>query len=280
MKQFIEHNLLVLICIAILHDTYPQEKDSLIQLYPGMADTISYVDKAYFGLFNQVKGFENAVLFIRNNSQLLSRIKYSDNGITKDTTFVNNLSYLGSERARINTLLEEYEQMYSDPYEITALTRSGEKYSGILDAFSKDHVYLMIDENFLTGEEEEFKIKIPLSNINEVKVKAKTDYLTPILIGAGIGLAIGVSFPGAFGESDNSVSEPSEDLTETQKRIGGGIALGLSGAAIGWGIAYLSKEDDESIVFRSDQSVLRLKEYGRYYFRYNKSFEESYYEIH
>ena len=68
-------------------------------------------------------------------------------------------------------------------------------------------------------------------------------------------------------------------MTEAQKRAGDGLLLGILGAGVGLSIAYLNKEEDETITFKSGQSVLRLKNYTRYHFIYDKSFEESHYEV-
>ena len=50
-------------------------------------------------------------------------------------------------------------------------------------------------------------------------------------------------------------------------------------AAIGAGIGWLSADNDENIRFKTNHSVIRLKEYARYHFKQDKPFDEYYYEI-
>ena len=84
-------NISIVLIIALIQLS-AQERDSLIQLYPGMGDTISYVDRNYFGLYNQVEGFEYATVYINDNEKLISRVTSSDNGVLRTpfllTTFL------------------------------------------------------------------------------------------------------------------------------------------------------------------------------------------------
>ena len=78
-----------------------QERDSLIQLYPGLGDTVDSFNASYFELFQNIEGFEHAVFYIRDNKRLVSKVTYSENGKTNDTTFIQLLSALDNARKKI-----------------------------------------------------------------------------------------------------------------------------------------------------------------------------------
>ena len=119
-----------------------QERDSLIQLYSGMEDTICYVDRAYFGLYNQIEGYEYAMVFIRNNEELISRVTFSENGILKDTVLINDLSILENTRSKIEQIEKEYDKKIELLHDVKVTTNDDKTYEGVLDGFSKNHLYL------------------------------------------------------------------------------------------------------------------------------------------
>lgn len=272
--------MLLILLILTFSSSYSQDSDSLIQLYPGMEDTISFVDRTYFGLYNQVSGFQSATIYLSDSEDLISKITYEKNGILKDTTIISEKSVLESTRQKMDVLLKEYDKKLVEPADAVVRTYLGGKYSGKLEAFSKNYLYLRSNRNFFSGEEKEFYFKIPASNVDEVVIIGKAEYLSPVLWGAGIGFVCGFLFPLGFAASVDEVTqeeiEPEFDLGTS---LGLGVLFALLGAAVGWGIGWLSADDDETIRFKTDQSVIRLKEYARYHFRTDKPFYEYYYEI-
>lgn len=257
-----------------------QESDSLIQLYPGMEDTISFVNRTYFGLYNQFSGFQSATIYLNDSEDLISKITYEKNGILKDTIIISDKSVLESTRQKMAALLQEYDKKFVEPDDAVVRTYLGGKYSGKLEAFSKDYLYLRSNRNFFSGEEKEFYFKIPASNVDEVVIIGKAEYLSPVLWGAGIGFISGFLFPLGFAASvDEVTQEEIEPEFDFGTSLGLGVLFALIGAAVGWGIGWLSADDDELIRFKTDQSVIRLKEYARYHFRTDKPFDEYYYEI-
>ena len=59
---------LILLFFASKH--LPQEKDSLIQLYPGLGDTLDHFDRNYFELLQNIEGFKCATFYLRNDKHL------------------------------------------------------------------------------------------------------------------------------------------------------------------------------------------------------------------
>ena len=267
--------------IIILNNILAQESDSLIQLYPDIGDTITYLDKTYFGLYNQISGFQNAIVCVRDGESLISHIRYEENGELKDTILINDLSVLQSTREKIELLLQDYDQKLTEPYEVVIRTYNGNEYLGVLEGFSKNYLYLKSDNNFLTGQSGEFKYKIAVQDIDEVTVKGKSDYLTPILWGSGIGFVTGFLAPIGFGGlvSESLDEEYNPEIKITAEWIAFTFVFAVIGAAIGAGIGWLSADNDENILFKTNHSVIRLKEYARYHFNQDKPFDEYYYEI-
>ena len=276
-------NIVIIFCFS-LSENFTQKTDSLIQLYPGMGDTVSYVDRTYFGIYSQIDGFEKAVVYIRNNEELISEIYYTEEGVLKDTLLINDLSILESTRDKIEGTIVEYNQKFKEPVDVEVRTFIGGKYEGSLEAFSKDYIFLRSDKNIFTGDEGKFNYKIENSAIEEIIIKGESDFLTPILWGSGIGVAFGIlgliglagASAEATGSEDPDLSISSEDVPEL---IGFALGFALFGAAIGAGIGWLNAEDDESIQFKTNQSVIKLKEYARYHLIHEKKIDADYEEI-
>lgn len=76
-------NLIFVLIVVILLSVQvnSQEQDSLIQLYPGLGDTLEFFDREYFQLFQNIEGFEYAVFYIRDNKELVSKVTRIENGI-------------------------------------------------------------------------------------------------------------------------------------------------------------------------------------------------------
>ncbi len=261
----------LIICLLLSVSFYSicaQESDSLIKLYPGMDDTISYVDRTYFGLYNQVEGFEYATVSLRDNEELISRVTFSDNGILKDTILTNDFSILENTRSKIDQIVKENQEKIESLCEVNITANSSRTFEGILEGFSKDHLYLFSNKNFLSGQDSEFKFKIPSSSVNEVLILGESNYLTPVLWGAGIGFATGVLAPiGLSAMAQETLDPDSEPEVEfSGELLVSGFVCAMIGAGIGYVIGLLTAEDDIPVKFNSDRSVLRLKDYAIYNF--------------
>jgi len=267
--------------IFITSSLFPQEQDSLIQLYPGMEDTVSFIDRTYFGLYNQIEGFEYSLVFVRDNKELVSRVTFSKNKILKDTILINDLSALENTRLKIDQIVNEHEEKIESLREVKVTTSNSKAYEGTLEGFSKNYLYLLSDKNLITNQESEFKYRLPLSNINQVLAKGESNYLNPVLWGAGIGFVTGVFAPIGlsvmFQETFDEDSDPSVEFSG--ELLVSGFICTLIGAGIGYVIGLLTAEADIPFEFKSDRSVLRLKDYAMYNFRNLKTFDENYYEV-
>ncbi len=273
--------ILSLIVIAPLFQILTQNRDSLIQLYPGMEDTINYIDRSYLGLYKQIEGYEYSSVFIRNEEQLISRITFSENGTLKDTVLVNDLSVLGNTRLKIKQIENENDKKIKSLHQVAVITNGQEKYEGLLEGISKDYLYLHEDKNIPTNKDSKLNFRIPLSKIDQVLIRGESNYLKPVLWGTGIGFATGVlaliGFSVLAQESLHPDSEPQVKLGS--ELIASGFVCAIIGAGIGYIIGWLSAEKDVSVRFDSERSVLGLKDYAPYNFQYLNALNENYDEI-
>ncbi len=63
MKKLLSVFLSVGVLIIAQVNSFSQEQDSLIQLYPGIGDTLNIFDRNYFKFYPQFDGFEFAVYY-------------------------------------------------------------------------------------------------------------------------------------------------------------------------------------------------------------------------
>ena len=258
-----------------------QSRDSLIQLYPGMDDTIRFTDRTYFGLFNQIDGYEYSTVYININKKLISKITFLENGILRDTILINDLSVLQNTRLKMEEIENEFDKKIKSLREVDVTMKNKREFGGTLKGISKNYLFLQSSYNYLTNHESKFNYRIPLSEVDRVLIKGESNYLSPVLWGAGIGFATGILAPIGFSvifqESIDSDSEPEVEFSS--ELLPAGLICAVLGAGIGYIIGWLTSENDLPIKFASDRSVLRLKDYAHYNFRDLKKINEEYQEI-
>jgi len=261
-----------LISLTILTSlVFPQQKDSLIQLYPGLGDTLDQFDRDYFEIFQNIEGFEYAVFYIRDNKHLVSNVTYSKEGLSRDTVFIQRLAALLSSRKRIEQIEKENERKFESPLEFIIATKNGNKYECNLEMFNKNELFFNMEEYFLLGSLgsslPELKYKLQISEVAQLTIIGESNALSSMGWGALIGLGLG-AIP-VFSGGNNSIG-------------GGGIILiaaPILGGLIGLIAGLVSSSDDEVIQIESQYDILKLKDYAKYYFGYNEELEEIYEEI-
>ncbi len=242
-----------------------QESDSLIQLYPGLGDTLDSFDASYFELFQNIDSLEQAVFYIRKNQRLLSKVKYTENGKTKDTTFIQPLSALDKVREKIAEIQKENEKKYESPREFIIETKNGTNYLCEIKMFNKTMIYCSTVNNS--------NFKIAHSNIERLTLVGETNTWSCMGYGALIGLGFGL-----IGAILGSQSK------------GGGIGAGagfiigiplvtiISGIA-GLIVGLVTSGSDEEFIIDYQTDLIQLKPFVKYYFKYNESLEEQYVEV-
>ena len=118
-------------------------------------------------------------------------------------------------------------------------------------------------------------MKIPVSNVNQINILGKNKTWSYAGWGALIGLVVGgISY---FSTNENNSTNNSID--------GGGfndaeiITAPIFGGLIGLIIGAVTSTNDEVYNINSEYDLLKLKDYAKYYFQYDKSVEEKYVEL-
>jgi hypothetical protein len=166
---------------------FSQDKDSLIQLYSGLGDTIDQFDTNYFELFQNIDGFKYAAFFVRDNEKLVSKVTYTEDGNTKDTTFIQQLSALDNVRKNIAEIEKENEKKYESPREFIIETKNGGKYICSIEMFSKNEIYFSTEETVLTSSLDNSKFKLNHSDIVRINLLGEKNTLSCMGYGALVG---------------------------------------------------------------------------------------------
>lgn len=265
----------LLISLTILTSSlFPQEKDSLIQLYPGFGDTLDHFDRNYFEIFKNIEGFEYAVFYIRNDNQLISKVTYLVQGVTKDTIFIQGLFALDNARLDIEkTEMEKNENIKTLSYVIIT-TKNGQKLAGKLKIFSKDYLYLIEERNEVEGTVNS-RYKIKVTDVDSVFIMGESNALSSMGWGALSGFIAG----GLLGFLSGGQSSGFIQMNAAETALSLGVVLGIIGGISGLIVGLVSSSDDEIIEVKSQYDVLKLKDYARYYFRYDDALEKKYVEF-
>jgi len=261
-----------LISLTILTSlVFPQQKDSLIQLYPGLGDTLDQFDRDYFEIFQNIEGFEYAVFYIRDNKYLVSKVTYFLEGSLRDTTFIQILSALLSSRTRMEQIEKENNKEIESSRECIVATKNGTRFNAKLEMYSKKNLYLASSQNTLSINPTELKFKLPIQKVDSLIFLAESNALSSMGWGALIGLGLGAI--GAFAGPSDPNPGIAGGIGKAFGLIAGPILGGLIGLIVG------SSSDEEIIEIGSQYDILALKGKTKYYFRYDESIERSYKKI-
>jgi hypothetical protein len=256
MKQVIIFYFFLFAGLFFSNASFPQEPDSLIELYPGFGNEIDRFDKEYFELFNEYDDFEKAVFFIRDKKYLVSKINIYSKSNLKDAVLIQPLSSLDSIRIQISEI-EKNNNNSDAERDVAIITLTGDRYEGKLEMFSKKYLYLYSDKSISTGGTSHLRVKIPVSNVEALVLPGESNTLAGLGWGALAGLVIGI------GVSLTSV-ESSENLwIYTPEMLVSGFFMVL-GAGIGALIGLGASTSDEVIEIATTYDLLKLKELAKY----------------
>ncbi len=266
MKKLLRSSIIAGMILIAQLNSIAQTRDSLIQLFPGIGDTVYSFDREYFELFQQMDGFEYAVFYIRDNKELISKVTFKSESMFKDTFFIENLSVLENVRSAIKKIDAENYKYLNSPSDVIILTKDENKYKGLLEMFSEENLYL------LSNEHPDYRYKIPVSRVDKIIISGESKALSTMGWGALIGLGIGVAIGLAIGDEEDFFSR--EGLA-----IIFGVGLSLIGAIFGLIAGLAGSESDQEIQIEQDNDILPLKSIAYYYFIYDEGIENNYPEI-
>ena len=272
MKNY-SYTLIIFICMFSL--LFPQENDHLIQLSRGIGDTIDYFDRGMFGLYPDIGCYKYAQLFERDKKFLVTKITCLDDGKSRDTLLVNDYHELYLLRKQISSFMVENDKRFESPADVSVFTKSGNKYDGKLEMFSKNYLFLYSDLKDITDKTSPFRNRIPFSKVDSLTIQGlKPDVGSYIgygaLGGAGLGLGIGLYWI----NTENFREGYGIYIVGITTLVGAGV-----GALIGWLIGESLPPDFVNIRFNTPYDVIKLKEYSSYYSGFDYSLEEKYLEL-
>jgi len=256
---------ILLIQILLNGTILSQNVDSLIQVYPGIGDTLNLFNRTYIGLFPEVKNFDYAVFYIRNKDSLVTKIYYSANDTTKETIRVQNILSLDSIYKIIQAIDSINNELRNLRNNIYFETKEGNWIEGQLEMFDNKYIYVHSD-NVTADHVGQMRYRIPVSSINWLTIEGESYTLMGMLTGSAAGGIIGAiayslirkkqnndSFNSCFADANNAA---------TAFAVCAGITLG--GFLIGTLIGSSQSTDDNVIYFDTDMDVLKLSGYSYY----------------
>ena len=252
---------LLLIAIQASSIIWSQSIDSLIQLYPGLGDTVDHFDRNYFELFQNIEGFEQAVFYIRNNQRLVSKVTYSKNDKTRDTTFIQQLSVLNNVRKNIAETEKENELKSDMENEAIVILKDERTIKGNLSLFNKNNLYIVSENK--TNNLHSDHLRIPLIKVDQIKILGSSRTLSYGGLGAVVGLL----------------------LLPVNALVGGWVYVSMwvfnpiSCGVIGLVVGAISSRYEDIYIIETNYDILELKDEVKYYFRYDETLEEQYVEI-
>jgi len=254
---------------------YSQQKDSLIQLYPGIGDTIDLFDRDFFNLYPDIEGFQQASLYVRDNNKLVSKLKLNISNKIVDSSVVNFLAALNTVRKNISKLDEENNLKSRNEPNVIISLKDKRLVKGQLIMFSKDNLYLKSENENPITLSPSTDLKIPNLSVSEINIVGQNNTWSSAGMGALVGLLIGGILGFAGGDDESGLVQFSSE----EKALGLGLTFGILGGLIGLITGSGSSTDDYIIYYNSKMDLLKLKDYSKYYFRPNVQVEQKYEEL-
>jgi len=242
---------------------YAQERDSLIQLYPGLRDTLDLFDRDYFELFQNIDGYEYAVFYIRNDEDLISKVTYYDDGLLRDTVFVQRVSALLGARSRIQEIEKENQSKLEMETEAIVILKDERIIKGRLRMFSKKYIYIISENENETGGHALDYLEVPLVKIDQIKILGSSKTWSYMAYGVAIGLLL---FPINY-------------LVGGWAYITAWILNPITDGIIGLIVGASSSRYEDVYIIETQPDILKIKDYAKYYFQYDESVEKNYVEL-
>jgi len=276
MKKYI-----LIINIFLNGIVFSQQVDSLVQLHPGIGDTLTIFDRTYFGLFPEIKDFDYAIFYIRNDETLVARILSSPSDSTIESIQLKNLSSLDSISTIIREVASFNYQLRNELKDIYLETKNGNWIEGQLEMFDSEYIYIY-SSNVTADHIGRMRYRIPVSDIHQLTLGGSSNLVLGMCIGGAAGGLIGALAYSAI-KKDNpnkSFNTCTADLNNAANATAALVGITLGGFLIGTLVGASSSTDDNVIFFDTDMDVLRLK--GHTFYVLNKDIlnEKKYHDIY
>ena len=263
----------VFILITLSVNTQPQNRDSLIKLYPGMVDTLDLIDREIFEIYPDIEGFEFAQLYSRDKKFFVSKITFSTHYKSKDKVLIEDISVFKDLQMRLYQIILNNEKSFRSPLNASVYLNTGNNYDGKLEMFSKHYLYMNSDQNYLSADSSQLRFKTPFISVDSLKIQGLKPNLGPYLGYGALGGSI-LGFVIGYATFDDDWGLPKESKWLISAGIGAGI-----GFFLGWIIGEVVSPGIITLKINTPNDILKIKQYAPYYFNYRKSLEESYVEL-
>lgn len=259
---------------------YPQDADSLIQLYPGLGDTLTYFDRAYLGLFQEFENFEYAAFYLHNNDSLLTKIYTTENDSVREKVILTKLKTLDSLQSIVRQIDLINTQLKNERPKFFLITKESNSIEGNLEMFDENYIYVIAGD--VSADHRGMnKYRIPVSKISEITLEGTSNVLMGMCIGGAAGAIIGGIVSSSIAQ-DQQIQERNcvTGLEIDMNAVSAFIAIALTGFLVGTVIGASTSTDDNVIYFDSTMDVLKLKRHCAYAIDKEKMKEKKYYDIY
>ena len=253
---------LILICLS--RATSAQSVDSLIQIYPGIGDTLNVFNRNYLGLFPEVEDFDYAMFFIRDKDKLVTKIYSSNQVSSTGAILIQNLTVKDSFYSIIEKSdLKNIGLISTSWWDAKIKTKDDNIIEGELIMFDRNYLYVTA-ENLRADHIGKMTYRVSVSEIKEIYQEENSNRFLGICIGGSLGTLTGYGVAKSIGD------------LEALKYF---FALAFVGTAIGGIIGHATSTKGEMIYLESDMDVLKLK--GRTAYIIDKSHlkKQKYYDM-
>ena len=195
--------LLIFVCLTTIYfprTTAAQSVDSLIQIYPGIGDTLTSFDRTYLGLYPEIKDFEFAIFYIRNNEKLVTRIYSYNQNSSVGSILVQNLTARDSLYSIIEKSdLENINLVTSNWWDAKIKTKDDNIIEGELIMFDRNYLYITA-ENLRADHMGKMTYRIPVPEIKEIYQEENSNRFLGICIGGSLGTFFGFGVAKSIGD--------------------------------------------------------------------------------
>ncbi|MBE0571507.1 MAG: hypothetical protein IH618_08185 [Ignavibacteriaceae bacterium] len=238
---------------------------------PIIGDTLSLDERNFYQLFPQIEGFQSAVFYLNPDSTLNADVKYSDDGVLKDTLIKNyrslkNLNYHiyardALENGMPERVLNYQAPVYSKGAEVSTYMDDGSETSGELLSVRKNSILLLnpeCDDRLLNPD---CINQIKASEIDRLVVKGNSN----VILGVSLGLLASVVVGAIIYQSNyESSSSWLRGLAAYEKSKTPIILSSIGLITLGATIGIFTSTPDEVINIYSENDIRGLSSYSRY----------------
>ena len=267
---------------------FPQSVDSLIQIYPGIGDTIDAFTSNYIGLFPEIKDFSYAVFYVRDHKSLITKIYSSNDYSLNEIIRIHKLSSIDSLQFIIHQIDLINLKLLNEPRDFSLFTNEGNFIEGEIEMFDENYIYV-IAEGVRADHLGRMKYRIPVKDISEINLEGSSNVLLGVCIGGAAGAIIGLVVMNSVANSAKTkeANNFDESVSNCSSKLGAGLAgatafgaITLGGLLIGAIIGVTTSTDDELVKLQNEKDVLKLT--GRVAYVLNKESIKKikYYEVY